>query len=67
MQFEAAWSASGATCVARTRYDIDDGRGQRLVPSCFAALPTCGGLDDAAAGGAVLANKSSVTSIAACE
>ena len=67
MVFEAAWSPAGAACVARTRYTIHDGAGMRIEPACFAALPTCTSLDDAAARGAVLANDSNVTPIAACD
>lgn len=65
--FEAAWSPAGATCVARTRYEIHDGSGAILEPRCIASLPTCAGLDDPAAQGAVLANDSHVAPISACE
>jgi hypothetical protein len=44
-----------------------DDKGHTLQPSCFAALPTCGSLEEAAVLGAVLANNSAVTPIAACE
>ncbi|HTE52177.1 MAG TPA: ADYC domain-containing protein [Kofleriaceae bacterium] len=67
MVFEAGWSPAGAVCVARTRYAIHDASGDRLEPACVAALPTCAGLDDPATGGAVLANDSNVSPIAACE
>lgn len=66
MVFEAAWSPAGAACVARTRYAIQRGAGL-IEPACFAALPTCTSLDDAAARGAVLADDSNVTPIAACD
>jgi hypothetical protein len=67
MVFEAAWSPSGAVCIARTRYAIHDAAGEGLVPACVVDLPRCAGLDDPAANGAVLANDSNVTPIAACE
>ncbi|HTE53007.1 MAG TPA: ADYC domain-containing protein [Kofleriaceae bacterium] len=66
MVFEAAWSPAGAVCIARTRYEIHEGS-DRLEPACVADLPTCAGLDDPTAGGAVLANDSNVSPIAACE
>jgi hypothetical protein len=64
--FEAAWGPAGALCVARARYQIDDGDGGTLLPACFATLPTCHSLDEAAALGAELANQSRPTPIAAC-
>lgn len=67
LQFEAAWGPEGALCVARTRYQIEASSGDTLQPSCFATLPLCHSLDEAAALGAVLANHSKVTPIAACE
>jgi len=67
MQFEAAWGPEGALCVARTRYQIEDRSGDTLQPSCFAELPQCHSLEEAAALGAVLANHSKVTPIEACE
>lgn len=67
MVFEAAWSAAGAVCVARTRYAIHDAAGDGLVPACVVDLPDCAGLDDPAAGGAVLANDSNMSPIVACE
>lgn len=67
MQFEAAWGPGGAICAARTRYEIHDDAGHTLEPSCFASLPRCTSLDDDDALGAMLANKSDVTPIAACE
>lgn len=67
MVFEAAWSADGAVCFARTRYAIHDAAGDELVPACVIDLPSCAGLEDPAASGAVLANDSSVAPIAACE
>ena len=67
MQFEAAWGPEGALCVARTRYQIEDRSGDTLQPSCFAELPQCHSIEEGAALGAVLANQSKVTPIAACE
>lgn len=67
MEFEAAWSPDGAACVSRTRYAIHDASGQSIEPACFAGLPICADLAEAAAYGAVIANDSNVTSIAACE
>jgi ADYC domain len=67
MTFEAAWGPSGAICVARTRYQIHDSAGRTLQPSCLASLPTCNSLDAPAAAGAMLANKSNVAPISACE
>jgi ADYC domain len=67
MEFEAAWGPDGALCVARPRYQIEDASGRTLQPSCFASLPACHSLEEAAALGAVLANHSVVTPIEACE
>jgi hypothetical protein len=66
MKYEAAWGPSGATCVARSRYQIEDESGRDVLPGCFATLPRCGSLDDAAAQGAMLANRSKVAPIEAC-
>jgi hypothetical protein len=66
MKFEAAWGTSGALCVSRPRYQIEDS-GRRVLPSCFASLPKCTSLDDAVPLGAVLANRSRVTPIEACK
>jgi hypothetical protein len=66
LTFEAAWGPSGALCVAKSRYAIEDGAGRTVVPGCFATLPRCRGLDDTAAQDAVLANRSRVMPIAAC-
>ena len=67
MTFEAAWGPSGALCVAKSRYAIQDASANTVVPSCFATLPRCKSLDDAAARGATLANRSRVMPIDACE
>jgi hypothetical protein len=66
MTFEAAWGPTGAVCVARSRYEIHDARGATVLPRCFATLPKCGSLDEAAPMGAMLANRSKVTPIDAC-
>jgi hypothetical protein len=66
MKFEAAWGPDGATCIARSRYQVEDNAGHVVLPSCFADLHSCNSLEDAAARGAVLANRSKVTSIEAC-
>ena len=66
-EFEAAWGPGGALCVARPRYQIEDSAGRALLPDCFATLPTCHSLDEAAALGAVLANQSRLAPIEACE
>jgi hypothetical protein len=66
MKFEAAWGTGGALCVARPRFEVHQS-GQTVVPSCFTSLPRCNSLDEAVALGAVLANRSHVTPIAACE
>jgi ADYC domain len=66
MKFEAGWSAGGAVCAARTRYQIHDGEGRVLEPSCFAALPACDSLEQATALGAVVANQSAINPIDAC-
>jgi hypothetical protein len=66
MGFEAAWSEAGAVCVNATRYDVQDDDGMTIVPDCFATLPRCTSLDEAAAMGAVLANDSRHTPIEAC-
>lgn len=65
--FEAAWGVEGAVCVNQTRYDVEDGEGRKVTPECFAGLPACTGLDDAAAATALLANRSQHTPIDACE
>jgi hypothetical protein len=67
MTFEAAWGPSGAVCVARTRYDIHNAKGKALLPACFATLPRCGSLDEAAPQGAMLANRSMAMPIDACK
>ena len=67
MEFEAAWSPDGAACVTRTRYELYDESGARLEPGCFATMPRCASLDEAAAAGSVLANDSYVTPITTCE
>lgn len=66
MSFEAAWGERGAVCVRAARYDITDRDGDAIVPDCFASLPRCTGLLDAAAKGAVLANDSRHVAIEAC-
>lgn len=66
-RFEAAWGVEGAVCVNQTRYDVEDGEGRKLTPECFASLPACTGLDDAAAATGLLANRSQHTPIDACE
>jgi hypothetical protein len=66
MKFEAAWGTSGALCVSRPRYQIEES-GRMVVPSCFASLPRCSSLDEAGPLGAVLANRSRVTPIEACK
>jgi hypothetical protein len=66
MKFEAAWGTRGALCVARPRYEVRQA-GRTVLPGCFASLPRCGSLDEGVALGAVLANRSRVTPIAACE
>jgi hypothetical protein len=66
MRFEAAWNRDGAVCVARTRYDVRDGEDHAIVPVCFSKLPRCASVDDASPLGAVLANHSTPTPIAAC-
>jgi len=67
MSFEAAWGPNGAVCVARTRYDIHNAKGKSVVPSCFAKLPRCSSLDEAAPQGAMLANRSMTMPIDACK
>jgi hypothetical protein len=67
MEFEAAWGPQGAICVSRPRYEIEDTSGRRVLPACFATLPRCKSLDDAVPLGAMLANRSKVTPIEACE
>jgi hypothetical protein len=67
MSFEAAWGPSGAVCVARTRYEIHNAKGRTLLPACFASLPKCGSLDEAAPLGAMLANRSMAMPIDACK
>ncbi|MBC8071058.1 MAG: hypothetical protein IAG13_22225 [Deltaproteobacteria bacterium] len=64
-RFEAAWGPDGAICASRTRYEIVDD-GDVVLPPCLAALPECESLDDAAAQGATLANRSEPTTIDAC-
>ena len=66
MKFEAAWGTNGALCVARPRYEVHQA-GRTVLPTCFASLPRCNNLDEGVALGAVLANRSRVTPIAACE
>ncbi len=67
LEFEAAWTSRGAACLSRTRYDVRDAAGDAIVPWCRATLPACSSLDEAAQLGAVLAQRSLPTSIAACE
>lgn len=66
MPFEAAWTAAGAACIARPRYAIHDDAGA-IVPTCFASLPHCASLAEAADLGAMIANRSTPTPIPACE
>ncbi|HEY0989121.1 MAG TPA: ADYC domain-containing protein [Kofleriaceae bacterium] len=66
MKFEAAWGTSGALCVSRPRYQIEES-GRMVLPGCFASLPRCSSLDEAGPLGAVLANRSRVTPIEACK
>jgi hypothetical protein len=67
MKFEAAWGVDGAICVGKSRYEIHDASGHSVLPACFATLPKCTGIDDAAASGAMLANRSKVMPIDACQ
>lgn len=67
MTFEAGWSGDGATCVAAPRYDVRDGEGAAIRPACWDALPRCDSFAEAQAKGALLANDSAHTPLAACE
>lgn len=67
LRFEAAWGPNGAVCVEHTRYEVTGKGGERVTPSCFASLPTCDDLEDAAKHGAVLASRTTYAPIDACE
>jgi len=66
--FEAAWTRNGATCVSRPRYDAHGAKtGSKILPSCWATLPTCTGMTDAAAANALIGNASRPQSRELCE
>jgi hypothetical protein len=65
--FEAAWTTTGAACVARTRYDARLPSGAAVLPSCWSALPKCTSWTDAQTHGAVLGNASRLASRSICQ
>lgn len=66
LSFEAAWDEHGAVCVNAARYEIVDADGEVVVPECFAGLPQCTSLVEAARLGGVIANDSAHATIDAC-
>lgn len=65
--FEAGWGPNGAVCVARTRFDAKRSDGTRVLPSCFAHLPSCTSWNEALAKGAIAGNASAPAERAYCD
>jgi hypothetical protein len=66
MIFEAGWGVDGAVCVSRARYEATATSGERVLPSCWSALPKCTTWSEASSRGAVIGNSSRIQSRTLC-
>jgi len=66
-RFEAGWSANGAVCVNRPRYEGVTTSGKAAPPSCWASLPLCDAWSTAQAKGAIVGNSSRPQTRTFCE